>query len=84
VNRNFQSGRIDPIPFFIEWAGDSTHPCKTAPTGCMIEDLHFEHPRAEELRRVLRVMGLDADVAQAKQARIIALVRTPNGRIELS
>lgn len=84
VNRNFQSGRIDPIPFFIEWAGDSTHPSKTAPTGCMIEDLHFEHPRAEELRRVLRVMGLDADVAQAKQARITALVRTPNGRVELS
>ena len=84
LDGKFRSGPVDPIPFFIEWAKDSIHPSKTAPTGCVIEDLHFEHPRADELRGALRVMGLDADVAQAKQARIIALVKTLTGRAELT
>ena len=83
VESDFHSGGIDPIPFFIEWAGDSTHPSKTAPAGCAIENLHFEHPRADELRRALRVMNLDADVAHAEQARISALIQTPKGRAQL-
>jgi hypothetical protein len=83
VETKFQSGQINPIPFFIEWAGDSTHPSKNAPVGCVIEDLRFEHPRADELVRTLRTLGLEAKVAQADEAGIVALVQTLTGRVEL-
>jgi hypothetical protein len=83
VESKFRSGEINPIPFFIEWAGDSTHPSKDAPTGCTIEDLRFEHPQADELKSALRSMGLEANVATADRARIIAIIQTPNGRLEL-
>jgi hypothetical protein len=83
VESQFQSGEIDPIPFFIEWASDSIHPSKSAPSGCVIEDLRFDHPRADELAAALRAIGLEADVVAADQARIVAIVQTPNGRIEL-
>lgn len=84
VESKFQSGEIDPIPFFIEWASDSTHPSKNAPSGCVIEDLRFEHPRADELRAELLALGLVANVARADQVRIIAMIQTPKGRIELT
>jgi hypothetical protein len=83
VESKFQSGEIDPIPFFIEWASDSTHPSKNAPGGCVIEDLRFEHPHADELRAALRAIGLEANVATADQVRIVATVQTPKGRVEL-
>ena len=84
VESKFRSGEIDPIPFFIEWASDSTHPSKEAPGGCTAEDLRFEHPRAAELSAALLAMGLEANVTAADQARIVAVLRTPKGRIEFA
>jgi hypothetical protein len=84
VESKFQSSGIDPIPFFIEWASDSIHPSESAPSGCVIEDLRFEHPRADEVASALHTMVLDANVASADEARIIARVHTANGRVQLS
>jgi hypothetical protein len=84
VESKFQSGAINPIPFFIEWATDTRHPSKNAPGGCVIEDLRFEHPRPDELRATLQASGLEAHVAKAEQVRIIASVQTPKGRVEFT
>ena len=84
VESKFKSGEIDPIPFFIEWASDSTHPSKDAPAGCTIEDVRFEHPRADELAGALRAMGLEANVRTADQVRIVAMIQTRKGRVELT
>ncbi len=84
VESKFQSGEVNPIPFFIEWASDSPHPSKNAPGGCVLEDLRFEHPRADELRAALRAIGLEANVATANQVRIVGMVQTPNGRVEVA
>jgi hypothetical protein len=83
VESRFQEGAIDPIPFFIEWARDSAHPSENAPRGCTIEDLHFEHPHADELRAALTAIGLEASVVKMNFARIIAMIHTPRGRLEL-
>lgn len=80
----FQSGEINPVPFWIEWASDSRHPATNAPTGCVLEDLHFEHPRAKELGAAFRAMDLEANVTTAQQMRIVAVMRTPKGRLELA
>jgi Glyoxalase-like domain len=83
VESELHAGTVDPIPFFIEWASDSTHPSKDAPVGCRIEELRLEHPRPDELARLFRTMDLDANIAQADQVRIIAALQTKNGRVEL-
>lgn len=75
VESNLQAGEIDPIPFFIEWANDSQHPSTNAPGGCVIKDLRFEHPRADELVVILRTIGLEANVGTADHVRIVAIVR---------
>jgi hypothetical protein len=84
VKSKFEADGIDPIPFFIEWASDSRHPSKDAPGGCTIEDVRFEHPRAAELKAALRAIGLEANVRMADRARIIAMVETPKGQVELA
>jgi hypothetical protein len=84
VESRFQSDGVNPIPFFIEWASDSVHPSKNAPAGCVIDDLRFEHPQADELRATLRAIGLEANVALADRARILANIRAPKGRLELA
>jgi hypothetical protein len=84
VESSFRSGEIDPLPFWIEWARDSTHPAANAPAGCLLEDLQFEHPRAEELRAAFRAMGLMANVKAANQVRILALLQTSKGNLELA
>lgn len=84
VKSKFGIGPIDPIPFFIEWAGDSTHPSQGAAGGCTIEDLRFEHPHADALSAALSALGLEANVTTADQARIVAMLRTPKGRVELA
>jgi hypothetical protein len=84
VESNLKSGEIDPIPFFIEWSRDSPHPSKNAPGGCVIEDIRFEHPRADELVAALLALGLEANVETADHVRIIALLHTPKGRIEFA
>jgi hypothetical protein len=83
VESKFAEGAINPIPFFIEWASDSTHPSSSAPAGCTIEELRFEHPRAEELRAALRTIGLEAKVGKSDEARIVAVIRTPKEHLEL-
>jgi hypothetical protein len=83
VESKVQSGAINPIPFFIEWASDSTHPSKDAPGGCTIEDLRFAHPRAGELRAALRSIGLEANVATADEVQINAVLQTARGRVDL-
>ena len=84
VESKLHSSEIDPIPFFIEWASDSPHPSKSAPVGCVIEDLHFEHPHANELGAALRAIGLDVTVATANQTRIVGTIQTPRGSMELA
>jgi hypothetical protein len=84
VSTTFAAAGIDLVPFFIQWAPDSPHPSKTSPAGCELEALRFEHPDDSGLKAVLRKLGIDADVSKAKAARIIASIKTPKGRIELT
>ncbi|HEX4807847.1 MAG TPA: hypothetical protein VH325_02900 [Bryobacteraceae bacterium] len=49
-----------------------------------LPELRFEHPRADELGAALRAIGLEVNVAKADQVRIVAIVQTPTGRVELT
>lgn len=78
------SGSIQPVPFFIQWDFDAPHPSKSTPAGCELELLEFQHPNASDLSGILRTLGMDAKVLQARAARIVATLKTPRGRVELS
>lgn len=71
-------------PFFIQWEPGSPHPSADAPPLGAVRSLRFESPQPDELRRVLHGAGIEADIRQAAEPRIVLGVRTARGEIEMS
>jgi len=78
----FQS--VEPIPFFIEWASDSAHPSQDSPKGCELEAFEIEHPNPVSVIGALKGLGIEAEVRQGKNVRLMATLKTPKGNVELS
>ena len=78
------SGGIEPVPFFIQWDLDAPHPSRSTPADCELDSLEFQHSTPSDLSAALRELGIDGKVSQAGAVRIIARLKTPKGRVELS
>lgn len=74
---------VEPIPFFIEWASDSLHPAVDSPKGCELETFEIEHPSPAEVSTMLGKLGIDMKVKQSSEPRLVAILKTPNGRQRL-
>jgi hypothetical protein len=74
---------VEPVPFFIQWASDSVHPSQDSPKGCELQSFEIGHPEAGEISGALKKLGIEARTKQAKSAILIAVLKTPRGRIEL-
>jgi len=72
------------VPFFIQWGQDSAHPSADSPPLGPVKSLRFETPRPDELRTILRGLGIEADIHQSNLPRIVLAVQTAKGVIELS
>src|SRR5437667_11710724 len=71
------------VPFFVEWHGGS-HPADDGPRGLRLQALRAETPQAEALRAVLKALDVRLAVCKAPTARLVAVLDTPRGRIELA
>jgi hypothetical protein len=71
------------VPFFIEWQ-DGRHPADDAPKGLRLRALRAECPEAEGLRAVLDALDVRLEVRKGPAARLIAVLDTPRGRVELT
>jgi hypothetical protein len=79
----FEQDGTDPIPFFIQWSAESSHPSQDSPQGCDLIAFAIEHPNADAVRSLLAQAGIDAEVRQAKVCRLAATLDTPKGRVVL-
>jgi hypothetical protein len=70
------------VPFLIDW-GETPNPAQTSAVGCSLVDLRAEHPNPDGVGRTLAVLEVSLDVSRAPKAALIALLKTPNGEIEL-
>jgi Glyoxalase-like domain len=71
------------IPFFIEWH-DGAHPADDSPQGLRLQAFHAETPQAEPLRAVLTALDVRLPVRRARTTRLVAVLDTPRGRLELA
>ena len=65
--------RLDNALFFIQWRDPAKHPAKTSPGGCSLGGIEFDDPKADELTRVIRALGLDFPVASGTPAMRVTL-----------
>lgn len=84
IPNELEAGVIQPVPFFIQWSAGSPHPSSDSPPGCVLESLEFEHPDPVRLNSIFEALGFDADVSSGSDVRIVAGLKTPNGRLKMS
>ena len=71
------------VPFFIEWDGLSP-PADDGADGLRLRSFRAETPQAEALRAVLNALDVRLSVRQAPASRLVAVLDTPRGRVELA
>jgi len=71
------------VPFFVEWQG-GPHPAVDGAAGLQLHGLRAETPEVEALRAVLEALDVRLSVSKAPAARLVAVLDTPRGRIELA
>ena len=75
---------VDPVPFFIEWPNQESHPAASAPPGCHLTGLTIRHPDPARLQDTLATLGVEArNVAQAPEPGLEAWLATPSGELRL-
>jgi len=72
------------IPFFIEWSADAVHPSEDSPRGCSLASFDMEHPEPSRVSEMLGRLGIEAKVSRGQEPRLIAVINTPKGRIEVT
>jgi hypothetical protein len=72
------------VPFFIHWEADSPHPSSDSPRLGTVKSLHFETPQPDELRRILHAAAIQADIRKSDSPRIVLMLQTSRGEIEIS
>jgi Glyoxalase-like domain len=72
------------LPFFIQWEPNSPHPSSDSPQLGTAKSLHFETPQPDELRRVLHGAGVEANIRKTDSPRIVLVIQTLKGEIEMS
>ena len=70
------------VPFFIDW-GKSPHPALVASRGATLVGLRAEHPDADHVLQMLRVVAVDLKVGVGAAPALIAEIDCPNGRVLL-
>jgi hypothetical protein len=70
------------VPFFIDW-GESPHPALLSSQGATLVDLFAEHPDADRVRGMLRLIDIDLPVSEGPVPALIARIDCPRGRVEL-
>ncbi|MGB1655985.1 MAG: VOC family protein [Longimicrobiales bacterium] len=71
------------IPFFIDW-GETPHPGTVLFPACSFVRIRAEHPQADRVRDWCAALGLDIDVLQGEDVRLIATLDAPNGVVDVS
>jgi Glyoxalase-like domain len=67
--------RIAGAPFFIQWSATTTHPSVTSPGGCTLASFEVGDPDADALLRLLRTVGVKADVRKAARPQMRLTIR---------
>lgn len=72
------------VPNLIEWDDGLPHPSETTPEGVELVELRGYHPAPESITPMLRALGVDLALFAGDVPKLVAILDTPNGPVELS
>ncbi len=71
------------VPFLIQWE-PGLHSSASSPGGCTLTDLTAEHPRPDDVSRMMSALGVDLPLAEAPRPALIATIEGPHGTVVLT
>jgi hypothetical protein len=71
------------VPFLIQWE-PGKHPSETSPAGAQLVDLEAEHPRPDEVNRMLQALGVQLTVTESARPALIATIEGPTRTVILT
>jgi hypothetical protein len=72
------------VPNLIEWDPGSPHPSMTAPAGLELVQLRGYHPAPESVQPMLAALRADLEIRVAERSRLVAILDSPYGPVELA
>jgi len=72
------------VPNLIEWDDDALHPARTSPGGVELLHLRGQHPVPESVHPMLHALGVDLEIEIDERPKLIAVLNSPYGPIELT
>jgi hypothetical protein len=72
------------IPNLIEWDEGCPHPAETSPTGVELVQLRGYHPVPESTKPMLDALGTELEVRIGAEPKLVAILDSPYGPIELT
>jgi hypothetical protein len=72
------------VPNLIEWDGDTPHPAGTSPGGIELLQLVGYHPMPGSIDKMLKALGVELELRLADVPKLMAILDTPYGPVELS
>lgn len=72
------------VPSLIEWDDGCPHPATTSPTGVELVDMWGQHPVPESVTPMLEALGVDLEVRAGDIPKLVVILETPNGPVELT
>ena len=72
------------VPNLIEWDEGCPHPSGTSPKGVELVQLRGYHPAPETIQPMLDALGVELEMRVAEVPRLVAILDSPYGPIELT
>ncbi len=70
------------VPFVIQW-GDTPHPARTAPRGCVLLQLSATHPSPQQFRKLFSRLSFPLQIVEHPSVRLTMKFNSPRGVIVL-
>jgi hypothetical protein len=72
------------VPNLIEWDEGTPHPATTSPEGLELVQLRGYHPHPDTVVAKMNALRIDLEIRTSDTPRLVAVLITPNGPVELT
>jgi len=75
---------IEILPFMLDWSKSDFHPTSQLEPTCKLIGLKIYHPNSSLYQTTFQELGIDISIQQSNKIKIVAVIDSPNGVVELN
>jgi len=72
---------IELAPFMVNWSQSSIHPTEALANECSLIGIDFYQTKAESTEKLFTDLGINTQIHQSTESKIVIQIKTPSGKI---